>query len=611
MSDITANVVVSMPSQLFTMPRSFKAVANGKIYISKIDTPPGEMTDPANSVQVYLENEDGSHVPVSQPLIINAGGFPVYNGQIAKFVTVEGHAMSVYDAYNAQQFYYPNVLKYDPDQLRTDLNTEGTPTLVDDSRILVIQPVSGARERTQHEHNLSTISIDDFEDVDITGVNPSDNGIKKALEYSAEFGKTIDFIGKIRITRTVKQPPNSSIDCRNGVIFCEDPSGLENGVMWSVEDPGIVNEKTTRIGTLILSTSPVIGEGVIVDRDVMGLSITTPKVVVDNIYTYGCRLGGVKTGPNGYEITLKMVTCFINSWTDKSKWGIDLSAADGINGSLVCVGYARGIRSSGTNHIDFMHPWGFPATSGNEYQNRQLLTALSLASNTHVNHCYLDSVDTDGYNTPQSGDDGVNIVFEGFNTTIAKCFILVHAQTKPGKVKIASYKGAQNTIENLMVNNDTQLDTTNPVIYSTAIKKWQNHVLGGNVLYLTNRFAYSAQSLINGGVFTGTITFRKFGATEIEVSCKISCTNASISDATFSIKLPDGVELDNSVGTLIKRTMLTGLANTQSMVIVENSKIIPSYLTDVSGEYIYYDKASVKTGDLNFTIKAFNVTSLY
>ncbi|MGI3453074.1 phage tailspike protein, partial [Citrobacter arsenatis] len=115
MSDIKANVVVSMPSQLFTMPRSFKAVANGKIYISKIDTPPGEMTDPANSVQVYLENEDGRHVPVSQPLIINAGGFPVYNGQIAKFVTVEGHAIAVYDTYNAQQFYYPSVLKYDPD----------------------------------------------------------------------------------------------------------------------------------------------------------------------------------------------------------------------------------------------------------------------------------------------------------------------------------------------------------------------------------------------------------------------------------------------------------------------------------------------------------------
>ncbi|HFV9637227.1 TPA: phage tailspike protein, partial [Salmonella enterica subsp. enterica serovar Waycross] len=29
MTDITANVVIGMPSQLFTMARSFKAVTNG------------------------------------------------------------------------------------------------------------------------------------------------------------------------------------------------------------------------------------------------------------------------------------------------------------------------------------------------------------------------------------------------------------------------------------------------------------------------------------------------------------------------------------------------------------------------------------------------------
>ncbi|MEQ2013964.1 phage tailspike protein [Escherichia albertii] len=115
MTDITANVIVSMPSQLFTMARSFKAVANGKIYIGKIDTDP---VNPDNQIQVYVENEDGSHVPVAQPIVINAAGYPVYNGQIAKFVTVQGHSMAVYDAYGTQQFYFPNVLKYDPDQFR-------------------------------------------------------------------------------------------------------------------------------------------------------------------------------------------------------------------------------------------------------------------------------------------------------------------------------------------------------------------------------------------------------------------------------------------------------------------------------------------------------------
>ncbi|WP_252120475.1 phage head-binding domain-containing protein [Symbiopectobacterium purcellii] len=121
MADITPNVVVSQPSQLFTLARSFKANANGKIYIGQIDTDP---TIPSNQIQVYLENEDGSHVPVAQPIVINAGGYPVYNGQIAKFVTVQGHSMAIYDAYNVQQFYFPNVLKYDPDQLSTALAQE-------------------------------------------------------------------------------------------------------------------------------------------------------------------------------------------------------------------------------------------------------------------------------------------------------------------------------------------------------------------------------------------------------------------------------------------------------------------------------------------------------
>ncbi|WDB60835.1 phage tailspike protein [Escherichia albertii] len=157
MTDITANVVVSMPSQLFTMARSFKAVANGKIYIGKIDTDP---VNPENQIQVYVENEDGSHVPVSQPIIINAAGYPVYNGQIAKFVTVQGHSMAVYDAYGAQQFYFPNVLKYDPDQLEkrlaSGMDDEG------DALIGVKQPYPNTVFRTQHGLNADYVNVKDW-----------------------------------------------------------------------------------------------------------------------------------------------------------------------------------------------------------------------------------------------------------------------------------------------------------------------------------------------------------------------------------------------------------------------------------------------------------------
>ncbi|MEG3571449.1 phage tailspike protein [Escherichia coli] len=154
---INANVVVSMPSQLFTMARSFKAVANGKIYIGKIDTDP---VNPENQIQVYVENEDGSHVPVAQPIIINAAGYPVYNGQIAKFVTVQGHSMAVYDACGAQQFYFPNVLKYDPDQLRQELASSGDD--LGDALIAVKQPFTLSIRRTQHQKNAEHISVSDF-----------------------------------------------------------------------------------------------------------------------------------------------------------------------------------------------------------------------------------------------------------------------------------------------------------------------------------------------------------------------------------------------------------------------------------------------------------------
>lgn len=174
MPDIIPNVVVSMPSQLFTMPRKFAAVFGGRIYIGLIDTDP---TIPSNQIQVYLENEDGSLVPMAQPILINAGGYPVYNGQVSKFVTVEGHSMAVYDSLNVQQFYFPNVLKYDPDQLQQRLSSaadgEG------DALVAVKQPIENSIERTQHYKNAEVISIQDFGGVGDDSIN-NDTAITSA-----------------------------------------------------------------------------------------------------------------------------------------------------------------------------------------------------------------------------------------------------------------------------------------------------------------------------------------------------------------------------------------------------------------------------------------------
>ena len=125
--------------------------------------------------------------------------------------------------------------------------------------------------------------------------------------------------------------------------------------MWIIKDD-VTIFKTTRIGTLILSTGSDISS--FVDRDVLGLRISSPKITVGNLYTYGCRLGGLITDAPAYETDIKFASCMINSWTDKTKWGINLNAQDGTSGTLVTLGYAKGVRVGGTNHVVYLHPWG-------------------------------------------------------------------------------------------------------------------------------------------------------------------------------------------------------------------------------------------------------------
>lgn len=197
MADINANVVISMPSQLFTAARSFRALAGGRIYIGKIDTDP---TISANQIQVYHENEDGSHVPVNQPILINLAGYPVYNGQIAKFVTVEGHSMAIYDFIGVQQFYFPNVLKYDPDQLKIQLMQDSGTPLVNDAMVAVKQPYDGSSSRTQHEKNAENITPVDAGAIGDGATNDTAAFARLETWFT---GRDIDLVGKVYYVNTI------------------------------------------------------------------------------------------------------------------------------------------------------------------------------------------------------------------------------------------------------------------------------------------------------------------------------------------------------------------------------------------------------------------------
>ena len=86
MTETSAAIMVSNPVTPFTTSRSFKACSNGKVFIGQPDTDP---TLPENQIPVYVENECGKIVQVPQPIMINAAGYPVYHGQLAKFVRLK------------------------------------------------------------------------------------------------------------------------------------------------------------------------------------------------------------------------------------------------------------------------------------------------------------------------------------------------------------------------------------------------------------------------------------------------------------------------------------------------------------------------------------------
>lgn len=114
------DILVTSPYRPFTLPTQFKAVFNGYIYCGTVDA-----VDPSVSqVQVYLVNEDGDKVPVAQPLRTNAGGFLVYNGQPAKFVTDSNHSLLVRDSLGVQVWYAPDISSIDPDAIAAILGSQ-------------------------------------------------------------------------------------------------------------------------------------------------------------------------------------------------------------------------------------------------------------------------------------------------------------------------------------------------------------------------------------------------------------------------------------------------------------------------------------------------------
>lgn len=98
---------VKLPYTYYPDPTRGRPVFDGKIYIGTPDTDP---QIPGNQILVKAVQENGSSVPISQPIRTGAGGVPMLNGSPVQLTADGEYSIKVLDKYDAQVYYAPSVV---------------------------------------------------------------------------------------------------------------------------------------------------------------------------------------------------------------------------------------------------------------------------------------------------------------------------------------------------------------------------------------------------------------------------------------------------------------------------------------------------------------------
>lgn len=100
-----AGTIVRLGPEYFPESDRSRAIANGYIYVGEPSLDP---TVPANQKTLSVQQENGTVVPVSQPLRTNAGGVPVYSGSPVTMIVTGAYSLLVQDSTATQVYYVPS-----------------------------------------------------------------------------------------------------------------------------------------------------------------------------------------------------------------------------------------------------------------------------------------------------------------------------------------------------------------------------------------------------------------------------------------------------------------------------------------------------------------------
>ncbi|MDB8463627.1 phage head-binding domain-containing protein [Escherichia coli] len=530
MSDITANLVVGMPSQLFTLARSFKANANGKIYLGLPDTDP---TIPANQIPVYIESETGDLIPTAQPIVINAGGYPVYNGQISKFVTVQNYSMAVYDAYGSQQFYFPDIAKYDPDQLRQQLeSSSGADIVMTGSAPFIVRSVGDI---------LKDIPTNKYFGAKCDGVTDDTVANQTALDWSADNKRTVLFVGKSCTSSRLVLKSGARMENIGSIA----PKNFTDTVVIEIKDDAWrspYNDGITAIQTgnrVLLNNINIDPDEVINAVGIYGTDGAGP--VINNARIFNMRNGGINI-EKGYEWKFNNTSVVApeDQLGTSGVSGILHRTSDSMYINTTVVGYPVGMEvTSGANDIVNTHVWGLDGIR----TTRVMLIGLKLggSSNNVINY-YSDTPHKLDKTQPASiANGGIGYVISGFNNNLVCPRVLFHVNDGPKYGKVFYISGTENSIREPVSSDVSGIEDGGVYVFSGSATPINNNVSGGN---LQSFYVFPQSTGFNPTInapctYTSQIYRHELTQRSVSGRLTIECNiTSNVGSGAFSISLP-------------------------------------------------------------------------